>query len=445
MLNLNRMTSWRCEFEYIIEVRIIKKKYLIFIVFPCLISLFLLVQCNKKTDAPNNKKNESLELTSNLGINVHGSITENDIKMIKEAGFHWVRLDLTWANIETEKGVYDFEKGGYDKIHDILVKNGIHPYYILDYSNPIYEQEKSIVTETGREAFKNFVKATIHRYKDNGAVWEIWNEPNSSDFWRPQPSYEEYFLLVEEVAPVIKKEDKSSIVVAPALNGINEDSLHWLEATFKRGILRHIDAVSVHPYRQHHPETVVNDYAKVEQLIKEYSPRDIPVISGEWGYSMEHTENRREGELKQASYATRVMLINSWRNIPVSIWYNFRNDGNNLNNSSNNFGTLWSDNEPKLTYRAIKNLSSILKGYHYTKKIENGQPNDYIFKLSNKKGKEILVFWTSDTDHYVNINMTSGKGQLISMLGERQDIQWNQKHISLKLTSSPHYLIINNK
>lgn len=45
--------------------------------------------------------------------------------------------------------------------------------YVLDYSNPLYEKKKSIVTEQGREAFANYVKAIMQRYSEQGAIWEI--------------------------------------------------------------------------------------------------------------------------------------------------------------------------------------------------------------------------------------------------------------------------------
>ncbi len=379
-------------------------------------------------------------MSDTLGVNVHLGTTAQDIRIINEAGFKWVRFDLSWSKIELKKGVYNFDD--YNKLNLLLKKYGIKPYYILDYSNKLYENDNSIVTSEGRNAFKNFAREAAQRYKGQGAVWEIWNEPDSEKFWSPQPSFKDYSRLVNEVAPAIKLIDSSGKVVAPALNGINADSLEWLEETFKRGILKNIDMVSVHPYRKDVPETVINDYTRVRDLIKKYSSENIQVVSGEWGYITEKTFNRRDGELKQAQYATRMMLINSWMKIPISVWYGLKNDGQNINVPGQNYGLIWPDNEPKIAYRSISVLSQITKGYHFEKKLEYGYPEDYIFQMNNSNHKKMLVFWTTEKEHYITISLSNGNGWLISMLGEREKVNWNQKQVVLRLNSSPSYLLI---
>ncbi|GAA3318985.1 hypothetical protein GCM10020331_024020 [Ectobacillus funiculus] len=133
-----------------------------------------------------------------------------------------------------KKGKYDFVTTGYDELNKLLIDNGIQPFYILDYSNQLYEQ-KSINCNRGRqEGLRKLCKCcNKKRYRGQGIIWEIWNEPNIEKFfWYDQPSYEDYSLLVKEIAPIIKRNDTSGLVVAPALAAIHEDSLKWLEETF---------------------------------------------------------------------------------------------------------------------------------------------------------------------------------------------------------------------
>ncbi|MEH6864108.1 hypothetical protein, partial [Priestia megaterium] len=56
--------------------------------------------------------------------------------------------------------------------------------------------------------------------------------------------------------------------------------------------------------------------------------------------------------------------------------------------------------------------------------------------------KKMLVFWTTEKEHYITISLSNGNGWLISMLGERKKVDWNQKQVVLRLTSSPSYLLI---
>ncbi|MFB9760954.1 cellulase family glycosylhydrolase [Ectobacillus funiculus] len=380
------------------------------------------------------------KISDGFGVSFHLKVTSSDIKLMKAAGFKRARIDIFWSQVEKEKGKYDFVTTGYDELNKLLIDNGIQPFYILDYSNQLYEQNQSIVTEEGRKAFANFVSAVTKRYRGQGIIWEIWNEPNIENFWYDQPSYEDYSLLVKEIAPIIKRNDTSGLVVAPALAAIHEDSLKWLEETFKRGILKHLDAVSVHPYRSNIPESVISDYQKIRNLISKYTSNKIPIISGEWGYSMSELNS----EEKQAEYLVRMFLVNSWEGIPISVWYDWKNDGYDPENREHNFGIMWRDLQPKLAFKAIKNLSTTLNRYKFVERMKYGGAQDYILKFVNDAGKQVIAFWTTASNHNVTLPLSAGKGKLISMLGTTKDIVWDKDNLILDLSSSPNYLVINS-
>ncbi|MBT2726358.1 cellulase family glycosylhydrolase [Bacillus sp. ISL-75] len=378
-----------------------------------------------------------------FGVNIHFTGNQpTDIELIKSAGLRVVRTDLTWSRIEREKGKYDFITTGYDELTNSLIKNNIRPYYILDYSNSLYEKDLSIVTNDGREAFNKYVDSVTKRYSGNSIVWEIWNEPNGF-YWKPNPNVEAYSQLVKGASKIIKRNDPSAQVVAPALTGLNSDSIVWLEEVFKRGAMEDVDAVSVHPYRGAPPETVVNDYQLLRKMISKYTKKDMPIVSGEWGYSTTHGWSGQDlNENKQAEYLVRMFLINEYKGIPISIWYDWKNDGQDPNNAEHNFGILWGDNNPKPAYQALKTLTHTLNGYHFNKRLEFGQPKDYIFKFTNTAGQKVLAFWTIEANHYLTISLPSSKGELVSMLGETQTVKWNTNQVTLSLSSSPNYLII---
>ncbi|PEI51827.1 cellulase family glycosylhydrolase [Priestia aryabhattai] len=378
-----------------------------------------------------------------LGVNIDMNVTKEDIQAISNAGFKWVRVDIFWERVETNKGIYNFKDTGYDRLNKWIKEEGLKPYYILDYSNKLYEEDRSIETKKGRKAFVQFAKAVTQRYKSQEAIWEIWNEPNFETFWEQKSNYNDYAKLVKVVAPIIKMQDKSGIVVAPALSRVDKTSLAWLDKIFKQGILEDIDAVSVHPYRYSNPETVSKSYKMLTDLIENYTDDKIPVISGEWGYSMRHTPKESLSEKQQAEYLIRTFLINAKNHIPISIWYNWKNKGWSPNEAEQNFGIMWYDLNPKLSYHSIKTISSVLKGYSFEKQLEYGKPKDYILRFQNEKGKKVLVFWTIDNRHDITLSLSSGTGTLVSMEGERRKVQWNQNEIVLSLSSSPSYLLIN--
>ncbi|MFC6601724.1 cellulase family glycosylhydrolase [Ectobacillus funiculus] len=166
------------------------------------------------------------------GVSIYNRANHIDIEVLADAGFKLARTDMSWDRIETQKGKYDFVSTGYDELNKSLLDKGIRPFYMLGYSNALYEKKQSIVTEEGRKAFAKFVSVVTKRYSQQGVIWEIWNEPNIR-YWDPQPSYEDYSRLVKEIALVIRKHDSSGTVVAPAVSGLHEESVKWLEEFLK--------------------------------------------------------------------------------------------------------------------------------------------------------------------------------------------------------------------
>ncbi|MEC1072262.1 cellulase family glycosylhydrolase [Priestia megaterium] len=388
------------------------------------------------------EKGLSKIVPNNLGIQTHIASAPVDVEAIKNNGFKIVRDDILWSRVEQKKGQYDFKSTGYDNYNERLIKSDIRPYHILSYSNPIYEQYNSVVTETGKEAYTKFAEQVASRYKNQNAIWEIWNEPNLEKFWSPSfTSVEKYTELVESASEAIRDNDPTGIIVAPALSDLNPSSLLWLEEAFKRGLLDNIDALSIHGYRTTSPETVIDDYMKVRKLISKYSNEDIPILSGEWGYSTGPAAYRAIDQRQQCQYLVRMYLVNMYLGIPVSIWYDWKNDGEDPNNGEHNFGIRENDSSiPKEASIGASTLIENLSGYHFSKRIELGRKNDYLLEFTNNKKDITYVYWTQADEHEFSWpNDKHAKGQEISMLGENIK-EVDTRNTSLWLSNSPMYL-----
>jgi len=349
-------------------------------------------------------------------------------------------MDLSWSGIEREKGVYDFEKTGYDALTAGCVRRGIRILYILDYSNSLYEVDRSIRTEQGRKAFAAFAEAAAKRYAGKGILWEIWNEPNIKQFWTPQPSVEDYCMLVEAAAPRTRQADPSGLVVAPATSTM---PFNWLEECFKRGLLKWIDALTVHPYRPQPPETVIKDYATLRERMKQYSPagKEIPIVSGEWGYSNINWDKTPLSVEQQGQYLARMFLINLYQAIPVSIWYDWKNDGTDSSEREHNFGTMTHDLKPKVAYLAAKTLASTLAGHTLKERIYVGSDTDFAFKLVKDRA-EAITFWTTGNEHEVTFPLKAGRGTVVDMLGTKTDVSWPITGMKTRFSQGPQYLLI---
>src|SRR5580704_4992563 len=80
-----------------------------------------------------------LTIPAGVGVNIHFTAGhEQDLNRIAAAGFKFVRMDFFWQATEPRKGEYDW--ADYDAFTAELERHGLRPYFIFDYSNPLYEQ-----------------------------------------------------------------------------------------------------------------------------------------------------------------------------------------------------------------------------------------------------------------------------------------------------------------
>ena len=314
-----------------------------------------------------------------LGVNIHFTDPQpGELEMIKAAGFRWVRMDLSWAGTEKVAGTYDF--GPWDRLTAALEKNGLRAVFILDYGNPLYAEpgdKQPFTSRAGTEEFQaayaRWAAATVAHFAGKGFLFEIWNEPNHEGFWKPKADVKQYAAMAKDACEAIAKAAPQEAIIGPATSTID---LPFLEECFKAGLLEHWCAVSVHPYRQQAPETVEEEYRTLRLLIARYAPKDkmIPVLSGEWGYSTAYPafagKPEPEAEDMQAKYLARMFLTNIANDVPLSIWYDWRDDGDNRKEAEHRFGIVRrafrkdapEPFEPKPAYLAALNLRHLLEG-----------------------------------------------------------------------------------
>lgn len=395
-------------------------------------------------------------LPEGVGVNIH-FVTghERDLDLIAAAGFKWVRMDFAWGSIERKKGEFDWS--AYDELSSNLEKHGLRAIYILDYSNPLYEekvesrngQHTEIVqrdTASPRHpesiaAYSRWAAAAVQHFHGRHLIWEIWNEPNGF-FWKPKPDAEQYTALALSAAKSIREAEPGVTLVGPALAGFQPK---FMETFLKSGVLNYLDAVSVHPYRDSKkpPETVRNDYNALRAMIRSYAAqqgaKNVPIISGEWGYTSKMGGVSPE---IQAAYLVRQQLFNLLCNVPLSIWYDWQNDGTDANKGEHNFGTVSDTLSPKPAYTAVKVLTRELAGFSILE-TEDIQDNDFLMTMSNASGHKKLVAWTAAEPHEVTINRPfkpTDKLTGINGMGEAFTPQIKEGRFVIELESMPKYI-----
>lgn len=323
---------------------------------------------------------------SGWGVNIHFTDpAPGEMEKLAAGGFKWVRMDFSWAGIERARGQYDFAP--YDRLMRSLKAAEIRPVFILCYGNDLYEHGSPTTAES-RSAFCKFVNAGIRHFQGQGILWEMWNEPNIS-FWQPKPDVNQYIALAKAVGETIRRTAPEEWFIGPATSGFD---WAFLQKCFDAGLLKYWDAVSVHPYRGGPPETAAADWTRLRAMIDARAPRGktIPMFSGEWGYADQQGGIPAE---QQAAYAVRQYLSNLMCGAPLSILYDWKNDGTGPTDPECHFGAMTIDLQPKPSYVEIQRVSHALAGYTY--KMRLAQDSDQDYALAFQKGRSVkYAAWT---------------------------------------------------
>ena len=393
-----------------------------------------------------------------MGVNIHFVRGQTkDLDMIAAAGFKWVRMDFSWEGTERKRGEYDWK--AYDELTANLEKRGIKAIYILDYSNPLYEEKVGSVNPLNHEAqrgtaspqhpesiaaYARWAAAAAVHFKDKHVIWEIWNEPNIS-FWKPKPDVAQYTTLALAAAEAIRLAQPDALIAGPACS-----TFDWpfLEHFLKSGVLKYLNAVSVHPYRgpKQGPEKAAPEFKRLRGLIEKYGADDrqrkLPILSGEWGYSSKTGETTPE---TQAAFLARQQLSNLLEGVPISIWYDWKNDGADPNDHESNFGTVTHDLEPKPAFLAAKTLSEALAGYRILRRMET-DAEDYILICVNSSGGCKLACWTTGAAHTATIVPPFKSAKWaggVDGLGRAYNVNPDGGRWKIELSAMPKYLSAN--
>lgn len=395
------------------------------------------------------RSSHSEPVESGMGVNIHFTDPKpGEIKLIAGAGLRWVRMDFKWGLTERVRDQYDFSS--YDRLMSELDHSRIRALLILDYGNPLYDGDGPPRTAQAREAFTRWAVAAAKHFQGRGVVWEIYNEPNNSVFWPPKPNAAEYIALALAVGRAFRAEAPNEKLIGPATSGID---LTFLEACFQAGLLEYWSAVSVHPYRRSDPEEAANDYCRLRELIDRYrtgagaaSQREIPIIAGEWGYS---SVWRNMDEDRQGILLAREMLTNLANGIPISIWYDWRDDGTDPGEAEHHFGMVRNAHtpgrnpiyDPKPAYLAARTVCQFLSGYAFDKRLVIGSKDDYVLVFI-KGGERRLTAWTTlSAKHQVVIPLGAGSFTVTKHNGESGGtITTAGPGVSIEISTAPVYL-----
>lgn len=232
------------------------------------------------------------------------------IEMAAAAGYHWLRQEFPWEDIEIH-GKGDFEDRRhephrsawekYDQIVAAAEANGME--LIVRLSNPPGwtraqgEGENNIDTfapPDNAQDFADFVSAVVSRYKGRIRYYQLWNEPNIYPEWGGYAiDPESYVELLKAGAEAARAADPHVVIIAGALastinlqpddpppgNSLND--LLFLQRMYDAGAAPYFDIMAMQGYGLYSGPTDDRMHPRVINISRHKFVRDLMVKNGD--------------------------------------------------------------------------------------------------------------------------------------------------------------------
>lgn len=293
------------------------------------------------------------------------------IAAMKEARVEAVRIPLRWPTVEPEKGKWDYSrvdkvvKALRDAKIEILATflgvpvwaSGVDPEEVKGFYDCFPPQDMG--------DWQEFVRRTVTRYKGDIRLWEIWNEENGAEFFRPEPDAEKYVEMLKSAHGEIRKIDPGAVVVLGGLvmNGVIANPWsevkvpNFLQAIYDAGGKAYFDVVNIHPYvvasDAEGPDYLIKLTRETIEVMKKNGDAQKPLWITETGcFADENITQQR-----QAEHLTGVFReLKKLPEVKAVYWFTLRDYGQSILGGENTMGLLTNTGEKKPMFDAYKNL-----------------------------------------------------------------------------------------
>ncbi|HEV2126758.1 MAG TPA: hypothetical protein VGW38_28710, partial [Chloroflexota bacterium] len=325
------------------------------------------------------------------GVNMHPLWPQADkdevlreLDAARAAGMGEVRIDIPWSLLQPEqRGRYDaaFLKRA-DRFFEAVASRGMRVTGVIlespcwassappdvkrDCSPGWFERGVTRYAPVNPKDFAKAASLVARRWAPTLNALEIWNEPDSTAFWRASDPIRAYVKLLRATYRPVKRAVPRIKVLAGSTAGSN---VEFIAGMYKAGAKGKFDGLSIHPYNNdRHPLARV-PAADIRWSFVQGVPaiRDLMVAKGdarkrlwltELGFSTcTASDLQCVTPQEQADFTAKTLLMaDAWSYVAAVDIYNMRNLGTDGAALEQNFGLLAADFTPKPVYLALQAL-----------------------------------------------------------------------------------------
>jgi len=317
------------------------------------------------------------------------------LQMIRDAGFHWIRQQFPWEDIEIH-GKGDFEDRRtqppksawekYDRIVNLAQEYGLEIIARLD-NPPAWSRAQgneigTFAPPDNLDDFGDFVYAVVSRYRGRIRYYQIWNEPNIYPEWGEQPIDPVAYTQLLKIGYTRAKEADPEVVIISAglaptteMGPKNLSDLVFLQEMYDAGAKGYFDIFSVQGYglwtgpddrRTDPSRTNFSRSLLIREIMVRNGDGDKPIWAGEVGWNAlpeafpGTAVYGRVSEELQAQYAVRAYKRAQeewpWMGV-ICYWFFKRADDREKDQPFYYFRLAEPDFTPHPVYWALKELA----------------------------------------------------------------------------------------
>jgi hypothetical protein len=295
-----------------------------------------------------------------VGVVPQQPVEERDLSLMGAGGIDSFRVWLGWSAVEEQPGQFGW--GAYDSLFAAAARHGVTPLPYL-YGTPEWAARADGQGCSGsdcipfaprsnatRAAYANYAAQAVRRYGPGGTFWvqnpqlpyrpvrswQIWNEQNLPDYWRPQPDVTSYALLLRASAAAIRSVDPGAEVILGGMWGPRKAPANVIRTTSylrrlyaEPGARESFDAFGVHPYD---PQLrgVIRQIRRLRFVASKHGDAGVDIWVTELGWASKGPKReplvktrREQARLLRGVYRKLMRRSGSW-NVRGVYWYAWR-------------------------------------------------------------------------------------------------------------------------
>ena len=279
--------------------------------------------------------------------------------MLKEAGVRSLRFFPEWQSIQPRQGVWNWN--GSDALVNDARKNDMEIVGLWHYFAPWTSADGG--TRRGpvkdMQFWRDFVRETAARYRNDIRWWGIWNEFNGSFYSTGGDKVKDYAAIAVAAYEEVKKVDKD---IKVGLNVANFD-VGFLNSVIQAGVGNKFDFIQVHPYENLGMLMAGEEGSYLSlagslraMLAANNLPTTIPLWITETG--VQSTIRPDEAaDKRQAEAIIKVYVCSIAQGFDRICWFEARGPAYG---SNTDHGIIRADWSPRPAYDALKYMTSVL-------------------------------------------------------------------------------------